>query len=229
MALIAARGGSKGLPNKNILNLGGRPLIAHSIISAKKSKLVSKIVVASDSLKILALGKKYGAETILLPKKLTGDKSPVLGSVFYTLDTLKKAGENFDAVALLEPTSPLRKDKDIDSAIKILLANWHRTDAVVSLGEVHLESPYIMKKIVGGYIKPLYIEKNVLRQMLPKTYFPYGVIYLCKTEVLKKQKTFYPKRIMPYLIARSQNYEIDDAIDFACVGAIIEYDKKRKK
>ncbi|MBI2013084.1 MAG: acylneuraminate cytidylyltransferase family protein, partial [Candidatus Colwellbacteria bacterium] len=140
----------------------------------------------------------------------------------YVLNELEKNGERFDAVALLEPTSPLRKRSDADNAIKILLKNYSKTDAVVSLGEVHLESPYIMKKVEKGYIKPFIAEKNIQRQLLPKVYFPYGVIYLCKTSILKKQKTFYPKRIMPYRVERWQNYEVDDKFDLLCVEAILK-------
>lgn len=225
LALIPARGGSKGIPKKNIVKLAGKPLITHSINSAKQSKLISKIVIATDSQKIIKIAKKYRVEVVRLPRKLTGDRSPVIGSVLYALRELEKKGERFDAVALLEPTSPLRKKGDIDNAIKVLLKNYKRTDAVVSLGEVHLENPYIMKRVEKGYIKPLFAEKNIQRQLLPKAYFPYGVIYLCKTSVLKKQKTFYPKRIMPYFIERWQNYEVDDKVDLACVETVMKISK----
>ena len=72
------------------------------------------------------------------------------------------------------------------------------------------------------FIKPFIAEKNIQRQLLPKVYFPYGVIYLCKTSILKKQKTFYPKRIMPYRVERWQNYEVDDKFDLLCVEAILK-------
>lgn len=222
LALIPARGGSKGIPGKNLVDVAGRPLIAHSIASARNSKLVDKVVVATDSEEIASSAKKYKAGVIHLPRKLTGEKSPVIGSTLYALTALEKQGEKYDALALLEPTSPLRRKDDIDNAIKILLKNYAKTDAVVSVGEVHLESPYIMKKIERGYIKPLMMEKNIPRQLLPKAYFPYGVIYLVKVDVLKKQKTFYPKRILPYPIKRWQNYEVDDIFDLIAIRAIMQ-------
>ena len=225
LALIPARGGSKGIPDKNIIDVAGLPLIAHTIRNAKKSKLVDKIVVSTDSRKIASVAKKYGAEVpFLRPKKIAGDRSPTIDAVLHALDWLKDHGEKFDAVALLEPTSPLRKDNDIDNTIKILLKNYKSTDAVVSVGEVRLEHPSLMRVIEKRYLNPLLPSGKKIRrrQELPKVYFPYGVIYLCKTSALKKEKSFYPKRIMPYLIERWQNYEIDDTFDLVCVRTIMQ-------
>lgn len=225
LALIPARGGSKGIPGKNIIEVAGLPLIAHSIRSAQKSKLIDRIVVSTDSRKIAKVAKKYGVEVpFLRPKKIAGDKSPTIDAVLHALGWLEEHGEKFDAVALLEPTSPLRKNDDIDNAIKLFLKNFNKTDAVVSVGEVHLEHPSVMKMIEKNYLKPFLSSKRKIhqRQQLSKVYFPYGVIYLCKTSVLKKQKTFYPKRIMPYQIERWQNYEVDDIFDLICVRAVIQ-------
>jgi CMP-N-acetylneuraminic acid synthetase len=225
LALIPARGGSKGMPGKNVVDVGGLPLIAHSIKSAKKSKLVDKIVVSTDSEEIAKIAKKYGAEVpFLRPKKIAGDRAPTIHAVLHALDWLENHGEKFDAVALLEPTSPLRKNDDVDNAIKLLLKNYNKTDAVVSVGEIYLEHPSVMKVIEKKYLKPfLPSDKKIhQRQQLSKVYFPYGVIYLCKTSTLRKQKTFYPKRIMPYRVERWQNYEVDDKFDLLCVEAILK-------
>ncbi len=225
LALIPARGGSKGIPKKNIIDVGGLPLIAHSVKSAKKSKLISKVVVSTDSEEIAKIAKKYGAEApFLRPKNIAGDHSSTIDAVLHALDWFESHGEEFHAVALLEPTSPLRKDSDIDNAVKILLKDYNKTDAVVSVGEVHLEHPLAMKVVEKNYLRPfLSSDKKIhQRQQLSKVYFPYGVIYLCKTSVLKRQKTFYPKRVMPYFIERWQNYEIDDIFDLICVRTIMQ-------
>ena len=93
----------------------------------------------------------------------------------------------------------------------------------MSLGEVHLENPYITKVINNGYVKPLIKGKKITqRQQLPKIYFPYGVIYASKVSALKKEKTFYQKKTIPFLIERWQNYEIDDIFDLFCVEAILK-------
>ncbi|PJE51054.1 MAG: acylneuraminate cytidylyltransferase [Candidatus Yanofskybacteria bacterium CG10_big_fil_rev_8_21_14_0_10_36_16] len=232
LAFIPARGGSKGLPGKNIINIGGLPLIAHSINSAQKSKLITRIIVSTDHKKIVRVANKYGADVpFLRPQELATDKSPTIDAVLYTLDQLSKDEEKYDAVALLEPTSPLRKTQDIDNAIKILINNWNKTDAVVSVGEINLESPFYAKKIEKGFIKSLIniSRLTMRRQDLPRTYFPYGVVYLCKTKTLQKERTFYPKRIMPYFIERWQNYEVDDIYDLKVVRAIMRHKKNEKK
>lgn len=225
LALIPARGGSKGIPYKNIIDVHGLPLIAHSIKSAKNSKLVDKIVVSTDSPKIAKIAKKYGAEApFLRPKQIAGDRSPTIDAVLHALDWLEARGEKFDIVALLEPTSPLRKPNDIDNAVRILLKNYNKTDAVVSVGEVHMEHPSIMKTIEKNRLKTLLPsgKKIYQRQQLSKVYFPYGVVYLAKTSALRKEKTFYPKRTMPYKTLRWQNYEIDDIFDLICVRAVMQ-------
>ncbi len=231
LALIPARGGSKGIPKKNIIDVGGLPLIAHSIKSAKKSKLINKVVVSTDSEEIAKIAKKYGVEApFLRPTRIASDRSPIIDTILHALDWLESHGEKFDAVALLEPTSPLRKDNDIDNAIKILMKNYNKTDAVVSVGKVHLEHPLVMKIIDKNFLKPFLPQGRKIhqRQQLSRVYFPYGVIYLCKTSVLKKQKTFYPKRVMPYLIERWQNYEVDDIFDLICVRTIMQAMYKNK-
>jgi len=231
LAFIPARSGSKGLPGKNIIKVAGLPLIAYSINSGRSAKLVDKILVSTDSPQIGRVAKRYGAIVpFLRPAKLATDTAPTIDAVMHALRWLEDSGEQYDAVALLEPTSPLRKAGDIDRAIKILLDNWEKTDAVVSLGEIALESPYIAKKVQNGYVRPLIKVPGLTtrRQDLPKAYFPYGVIYLCKTTTLEKEKTFYPKRIMPYYIERWQNYEVDDIWNLVTIEAVFKCFKTAK-
>jgi CMP-N-acetylneuraminic acid synthetase len=227
IAIIPARGGSKGLPKKNIRLLAGKPLIAWSIGQARKSKLIDKLVVNTDSKEIAKIAEKYGAEVpFLRPKELARDKSSIYDVIFHTLDWFKKKGSKFDMVILLEPTSPLRKEDDIDNAIKLFLKNYKRADSLVSVGEVHSDTqhPYgSMKENKAGYVKQFIKHKELFqRQQLQRAYSIYGGIYISKVAVLKKWKTFYQKRTMPYLIERWQNYEIDDICDFICVEAILK-------
>ena len=229
IAIIPARGGSKGLLGKNIKILAGKPLIARTIEQAKKSKLIDKLIVNTDSKKIAKIAQKYGAEVpFLRPKKLAQAKSSIYDVIFHTLDWFEKRGFKFDLVVLLEPTSPLRKENDIDDAIKLFLKNYKRADSLVSVGEIHLENPSITLKRDGKYIKPYIKTDFSRRQELPKAYFPYGVIYLSKARTLKKYRKFYQKRTMPYFIERWQNYEIDDIYDFICVEAIFKQRIKKK-
>ena len=225
IGIIPARGGSKGIPRKNIKPLAGKPLIAWSIEQAKKSKYLDQIVVSTDSPEIAEIARQYGAEApFLRPAELAQDDSPTVDAIFHVLQFFDTQGEHFDLVVLLEPTSPLRKEDDIDRAIELFETHADRVDSLVSLGEVHMENPYIVKQVEGGYVKPLILADSPIhqRQQLPRTYFPYGVIYLSTVYALKKWKTFYQERTIPYFIERWQNYEIDDIWDFLCVEAVLQ-------
>ncbi len=231
LAIIPARGGSKELPNKNIRSLLGKPLIAWTIGQAIRSKHIDNLIVSTDSKDIAKIAKKYGARVpFLRPKRLAKDKSLIYDAIMHAVKWFEKRGEFFDIVVLLEPTSPLRKDFDIDNAIEFFIKNMKRADSLVSLGEVQLEKPHILKNVKKGSVIPFMKNKNRFyqRQQLPKVYFPYGVIYISKTDVLKKNKTFYGQRTMPYFIERWQNYEIDDLYDFLCHESILKIKLNKK-
>lgn len=231
LAIIPARGGSKGLPRKNIRVLAGNPLIVWTIEQAKKSKYIDKVIVSTEDKEIAKISKKYGAEVpFLRPKELATDSSPTIDTIIHALNWFEEREEYFDIVVLLEPTSPLRKKDDLDNAIELFIKNIDKADSLVSVGEVHLENPYIMKTIENGYVKSfIEINENIYqRQQLPKVYFPYGVVYLSKTDTLKKYKTFYQEKTTPYFIERWQNYEIDDLYDFIVVEAILKNKSEKK-
>jgi len=229
VGLIPARGGSKGILKKNIRFVNGKPLIAHSIESTLNSEYIDKVVVSTDNKEIAEISREYGAEVIPRPKELARDESPTIDAIMHALNWLEERDACFDVIALIEPTSPLRKENDIDDAIELFIRNFNKSDSLVSLGEVHLENPYITKKIEGGYVTPLIeIDKTIhQRQQLPRVYFPYGVIYISKINSLKKYRTFYQERTIPYFIERWQNYEIDDFYDFLCVERIGKYKTKK--
>lgn len=225
LGFIPARGGSKGVYKKNIRLVNGKPLIAYSIENALNSKYITRVIVSTDNEEIADVSRRYGAVVIPRPKKISGDKSPTYDAIFHAVDWLKQKNENFDIIVVIEPTSPLRKNNDLDDAIALFIKNINTADSLVSVGEIHLENPYLVKKIDNGYVKPLiYNNKSYTqRQQLPLVYFPYGVIYVSKIESLKKYKTFYQKRTIPYFIERWQNYEIDDFYDYLCVNQIAKY------
>jgi CMP-N-acetylneuraminic acid synthetase/RimJ/RimL family protein N-acetyltransferase len=222
LGFIPARGGSKGVYKKNIRLVNGKPLLAYSIENALGSKYIDRVVVSTDDAEIADVSRRYGAVVIPRPKKISGDKSPTYDAIFHAVDWLKERNEDFNVVVVIEPTSPLRKNDDLDNAITLFLKNISIADSLVSVGEIHLENPYLAKIIEKGYVRPLIQSKTSFsqRQQLPKIYFPYGVIYLSKIEQLKKYKTFYQKRTIPYFIERWQNYEIDDFYDYLCIDRI---------
>lgn len=231
IAIIPARGGSKGIRRKNTRFLGGKPLLAHTIEVALDSKLIDRVIVSTEDEEIAEVSKRHGAEVMERPEELARDDSPTFDAIMQVINSLSEKGEHFDIIVLLEPTSPLRKDNDLDNAIKLFIENIDKADSLVSLGEVHMENPHIVKKVEDGLVKPLIKTGGEFyqRQQLPKTYFPYGVIYLSKISAYKKHKTFYQERTIPYFIERWQNYEIDDIWDFICVEAILKHMTENRK
>ena len=232
LALIPARGGSKGLPGKNIRPLLGKPLIAWTIEQALGSKYIDKVIVSTDSAKIARVAKRFGADVpFIRPKRLATDASKVIDTVFHAIEELKKDGLRFDYLVLLESTSPLRKEGDLDNAIKKLIDHSDKADSIISVGAIALEHPVYAKRISKGFVKAYFSINRIdtLRQGLPVAYFPYGVIYLSKILTMRKKKAVYAGRILPYVIERWQNYEINDILDFVCVESILRHKRKEKK
>ena len=226
LAIIIARGGSKRLPRKNIKTLCGKPLIAWTIAHAHNSAHIDRTIVSTDDEEIAEIARQYRAEIpFLRPEEFARDDSPSIDAVLHAITWLEERGEYYDLVMLLQPTSPLRKKTDLDDALTLFISNIDTADSLVSIGKVHLEHPYIIKKVEGGYVKQFINtdEEAYQRQQLPSAYFPYGVVYLSKTDALKKHKTFYQERTLPYFIERWQNYEIDDACDLICIEAIMKH------
>ena len=225
LAIVTARGGSKGLPGKNIRKLNGKPLIAYTIDHIKKSRFLDKAFISTDSAEIADVCKEFGMDVPeLRPAELARDDSSSADVLLYTIDLLEKQGETYDYMILLEPTSPLRKNDDIDNMIRAAV-DVPLADGVISLGRVHLEHPSIVKKEnAEGYIIP-YIEKApqyYQRQLEDVAYFPYGVGYLVKIERFKETHKIYMDKMLPYFIERWQNYEIDDIYDFICIETMMK-------
>jgi CMP-N,N'-diacetyllegionaminic acid synthase len=225
LAIIPARLASKGLKQKNIKKLNGIPLINYSIESAKQSKFVDKIFISTESKKIQKIVMKSGIIVeFLRPKKLALDNSTTFNVVKHVINTMKKKGQTYEYVALLEPTSPLRKKDDIDRAIMLLHKNRNNFDALISIGEI-TEFPNLLKKITkkNKIIRAFPRLKEIpRRQDAENYYFPYGVIYLSKVKSLLKEKTFYCKNTLSMKIDKFQCIEIDDEINFLSVGAVLK-------
>jgi len=223
VAIIPARGSSKRLPNKNILNLNGKPLIAWSIEAAKNSKKIDDIVVTSDSDKILDIAKKYNVKSIKRPDFLASDTTTTFDAIKHTIESLE---EKFEYIVLLQPTSPLRNDKHIDEAIELLEAK--NADAVISVCEVD-HSPLWSNTLPESLDMSNFIKdeiKNKRSQDLEKYYRLNGAIYICKTDRLLEEKTFFIKNnIFAYVMDRKSSVDIDDEIDFTLTEIILK-DKK---
>lgn len=229
LAIIPARGGSKGLPGKNIRPLLGKPLIGWTIEQAKSSKYIDEIFISTDCSIISKVAESFGVKVPeLRPAELASDSASSASFVIYTLDKLKTEGKDFDYILLLEPTSPLRTNNDIDDSIELAINNPDY-DGVVSLGEVHMEHPLIVKKVNRQTQKILpYIDnaqKINQRQEADLAFFPYGIVYLVKKDHFLKTKEFYGVNTIPYYVERWQCYEVDDVFDFVAIESILKYQK----
>ena len=218
IAVIPARSGSKGVPDKNIKLLAGKPLIAYSIAVAKKSKLINRTIVSTDSKKYASLAKEYGAEVpFLRPAELAGDTSTDYEFVKHLLDWLK-SNENCqpDYLVHLRPVVPLRDSRIIDSAIEAFINNTEAT----SLRSAHEMSETAYKKfeIEGNYFKAVGSDSfeldalNEPRQKYFKTYDPNGYVDVLKTSFVLSENKIHGNRVMPLITPMS--YEIDAEEDF---------------
>lgn len=219
LAIILARAGSKRLPNKNILKLKNKPLIAHSIKSALKSKYIDHVVVSSDGEKILNIAKKYGANTIKRPAKLASDTSTSMDAIKHVLKHVK----HYDFVLLLQPTSPLRTSKDIDSSIKLLF----KTDANAIISVCPCEhSPLWTNTLDKKGSMDNFLSKDILNkrgQDLPKFYRLNGAIYICRKDLLLKEGTFFLKKgVYAYKMDTLNSIDIDNELDFKFAKFLME-------
>jgi CMP-N-acetylneuraminic acid synthetase len=229
IGIIPARGGSKGLPGKNIRPLCDKPLIAWTIEKALQSRHLDKVMVSTDSVEIAEIARRFGAEVpFLRPDELAGDAASSFDVVAHALEHYRQNGQiAYDYTVLLEPTSPLRADDDIDRMLEKLDANADRADGIISVGEVS-EHPSIMKRLSGDRFEPFcpQLSQTTRRQDNTPAYFPYGVAYIAKTPVLLGEKTFYLSNAAWYQIERYQAYEIDDIYDFLCVESVMKHEWK---
>ena len=224
LALIPARGGSKGIPHKNITPLAGEPLIKYSIDAAKQSKYIDYVLVSTDDAEIADIVKKYGAKVpFLRPKELASDTAKTIDAVLHAIETLRKAGETFDSLVLLQPTSPLRTAEDIDKAIETFY-QFNR-QPVVSVSEVS-DHPILIRTIEqtpnGDRLKPLLDgSSTVRRQDMPPFYRVNGSIYINPIEEIS-QTTSFNDNPVPFIMQKNHSVDIDEPIDLRIAEWIAE-------
>lgn len=226
IAIIPARGGSKGLPGKNIRPLLGKPLINWSIECAQSSRFVDQICVTTESEEIAAVSMDAGVEVpFLRPAYLADDTATSFSVVTHAIDFYRNLGSEFEYLVLLEPTSPIRKNTDIDTMLQKLEDRCNDFDAIITVG-IPSTHPYLMQRIVGDLLEPFLpsVPMGLRRQDYERVYFPYGVAYICKTQVLIDECTFYPQRSTHHLIDRYQCFDIDDIHDFICVEQVMRHE-----
>jgi CMP-N,N'-diacetyllegionaminic acid synthase len=197
LGIIPARGGSKGIPGKNIKKLGGKPLIGFTIASVLESRLLSRYILSSDSEEIINIGNQLGVEApFVRPAKFAKDETPSIEVIQHALSFFNASNEYYDAVCLLQPTTPFRSKGLIDEAIRQFISGKY--DSLVSVREVpHEFNPHWTFEAKNGSLKIATGEKKIIsrRQDLPKAYHRDGAIYLIKTDVILKQNSLYGNSI----------------------------------
>lgn len=221
LAIIPARGGSKGIKHKNAREFAGKPLIAHTIAHAKKCGRISRLVVSTDSEEIANIARDYGAEVpFLRPPEFAGDKSPIVPAILHLLDTLKtNEGYEPEITVLLQPTSPLRVSGDIDAVLELLERS--AADSAVTVTETE---PLVYTRSENGELR-LRSDASFLestnRQELLRTYKLDGsMVYAVKTASFRKTKSFLGGKLVGHPIPRWRAVDLDEPQDFV-VGELI--------
>lgn len=232
LAIIPARGGSKGIKRKNLYPIEGKALIQYTIDAAKASQKITRVIVNSDDEEIIEYARKQDVEVMVRPEKFAQDNSPMKDVIIHQLEYLKEK-ENYepDTFILLQPTSPLRTARHIDEAMELM--DIKECDALVSVEEEpHLHSPYSVMKINSeGYLEFFLPEgqKYTSRQEKPKFYARNGAaIYAVKTDVYYETGSLYGTKCLPYIMSAEESVDIDCMLDIFVAEAMIKYKRMRE-
>lgn len=223
LCVIPARSGSKGLKDKNIRELAGKPLLAWPVSCARDSKYIDRIIVSTDSEKYAGIARQYQADVpFLRPARLAQDTTTTVDVLD---DLLNQLQESYDILVLLEPTSPLTEATDVDAALESLIHAWEKADAIVGVTqEVKSHPAYLLTLSDDGKIHSLNADFSgaVRRQELQTVYRMDGTVYISKVDALKKNRGFYHERTLGFIVPEWKSYEIDSLTDFICIEAIMK-------
>ena len=216
-AIILARGGSKGIPNKNILDFLGKPLVAWSVIQAKLTSEINDIYISSDSDTILNIGEKYGAIKIKRPDEISGDTAKSEEAILHALDVI---GKNHKCIIMLEPTAPLRKPTDLSEGIKLFIDNkWDSAFSSAELQDFLIWKKDKNDKLVGVNYDYMIQEPRQLREM---EYVENGAIYMFKPEIMLNNSNRFGGNIGMIPNKFWQSFEIDEEDDWEFVELIFK-------
>lgn len=228
IAIIPARGGSKGLPGKNIRPLQGKPLIAYTIECALNSKYIDHVVVSTDSQEIADISLQYGAEVpFLRPDYLATDTAMAVDNYLYFIDKLSDLYHSpVNDIVVLQPTSPLRLPEDIDAAIEMYTGK--HADSVISYTpEAHPVTWHKYLDEEGRFI-PIWDETIDNRQVLRTSYYPNGAIYVFSAKLLKERR-YTSENSYAYIMPRNRSVDIDYLEDFQYVEFLMSLNQKDER
>jgi CMP-N,N'-diacetyllegionaminic acid synthase len=218
LGVIPARGGSKGVPGKNIRDLCGKPMIAWTIDEAKKSAYLDRVIVSSDDESIIEIAKLYGADVpFTRPAELARDDTPGVEPVLHALGELP----GYDFVVLLQPTSPLRQAADIDGCIEKCVRTGANACVSVVEPEHHPNWMFTIEK--DGYMYPLNQNEEMYgrRQELPMVYALNGAVYVAKVSWLESNRAFLGKGVQAYVMSRDNSIDVDTELDLRLAALLL--------
>ena len=229
LGLIGARGGSKGIPRKNLVDLAGHPLIYYTFVEALKSKLLDRVVLTTDDPEIAELAKSLGVDVpFLRPPELASDTAALADAIQHALDWLKEhEGYAPDAILLLQPTSPLRQTKHIDEAIKLF--QTENAGSVISLSPPQ-EHPWDMVYFEDEqmhFARDKYSELTN-RQTYREFFYINGAIYITSVELFAKHKNFWTGKIIPYYMNALDSIDVDSESDLVIADCLLRQRQQGK-
>ncbi len=231
LGLICARGGSKGVPGKNIKDLCGKPLIAWSIDTALECPEISDVVVSTDDPDIAAVAKEYNASVpFLRPAHLAQDQSKQIDAIAHALTFLQEQGKTYDAVALLQPTSPLRLSEDVSGALALLQST--QSDSVITVTQedgVTLSTYYDLDEQHHAMPKFPAPKEGTNRQDYAPIYRRCGVLYIFRPDNILKQNSLYGERTSAYIVPKERAFDIDSPFDWALTEYLMQQRLKQER
>jgi len=224
LGIIPARGGSKGLPRKNVRSLGGKPLLLWTAEAARGSKRLTRTILTTDDNEISQIGRAAGLDVpFLRPANLATDTTPTVPVLQHAVRALEAAGDHYDAVCLLQPTCPLRTAATIDACIDQLIA--HNLDSVVTVLAVpHKYNPHwVYVPTSGGLLELATGEPTIIprRQDLPPAFHREGSVYVVRRDVLVEQGSLYGARLAGHEMSADESVNIDTEDDWKRAEALL--------
>jgi CMP-N,N'-diacetyllegionaminic acid synthase len=221
LGVIPARGGSKGIPNKNLVPLCGRPLLAYTADAAKASTTLTRTIVSTDDERIAACAKSLGLDVLMRPSLLAADDTPMLPVLQHAIEAMRAGGFTTDIVVLLQPTSPLRRAEHIDAAVVWLQRT--RGDSIVSVVEVpHQFNPASVMRVDDGWLKPfLEAPTATRRQDKPRLYARNGPAVLAVHARVIEGGSLYGNETWPLVMTPEESLDVDTPLDLRLVESVI--------
>jgi CMP-N-acetylneuraminic acid synthetase len=226
LAVIPARGGSKRVPNKNVREIGGKPLIAHTIEQTKESEMLDRTIVSTEDDEIREVAKTHGGDVPFeRPDELATDTATSDDVILHALDWFDQNNKKFDIVAMVQTTTPFRTSDDIDSALRQLIES--DADSVISVSEFDVPPVWAVMEDENGHLRS-YFEAGYLwtdeiprSQDTPKLYHPNGAIFSAYVAEFIEQQSFYTNNTLNYKMPRSRSLDIDEPFDLELAQALM--------